>query len=77
MHVCVCVYALLCSYSSLLYSQTNSKLYLIMDFVNGGHLFFHLYRQGIFSEDQARVYIAEIVSAVSHLHKSGHRTSGS
>ena len=48
MHVCVCVYALLCSYSSLLYSQTNSKLYLIMDFVNGGHLFFHLYRQGIF-----------------------------
>ncbi|XP_034673486.1 serine/threonine-protein kinase AtPK2/AtPK19-like [Vitis riparia] len=51
--------------------QTNSKLYLIMDFVNGGHLFFHLYRQGIFSEDQARVYIAEIVSAVSHLHKSG------
>lgn len=23
------------------------------------------------SEDQARVYIAEIVSAVSHLHKSG------
>ncbi|PQP97054.1 serine/threonine-protein kinase AtPK1/AtPK6 [Prunus yedoensis var. nudiflora] len=28
--------------------QTNSKLYLIMDFINGGHLFFHLYRQGIF-----------------------------
>ncbi|XP_065876708.1 serine/threonine-protein kinase AtPK2/AtPK19-like [Euphorbia lathyris] len=51
--------------------QTKSKLYLILDFVNGGHLFFHLYRQGIFSEDQARVYTAEIVSAVSHLHKCG------
>lgn len=51
--------------------QTKSKLYLILDFINGGHLFFHLYRQGIFSEDQARVYTAEIVSAVSHLHKSG------
>ncbi|GFZ17499.1 serine/threonine protein kinase 2 [Actinidia rufa] len=48
---------------------TKSKLYLILDFVNGGHLFFHLYRQGIFSEDQARIYTAEIVSAVSHLHK--------
>ncbi|WVZ13224.1 hypothetical protein V8G54_017754 [Vigna mungo] len=51
--------------------QTNSKLYLVLDFVNGGHLFFHLYRQGIFSEDQARLYTAEIVSAVSHLHSKG------
>ncbi|GMH16821.1 hypothetical protein Nepgr_018662 [Nepenthes gracilis] len=51
--------------------QTKSKLYLILDFINGGHLFFHLYRQGIFREDQARLYTAEIVSALSHLHKSG------
>ncbi|CAN4099337.1 unnamed protein product [Withania somnifera] len=51
--------------------QTRSKLYLILDFINGGHLFYHLYRQGIFSEDQARIYAAEIVSAVSHLHQSG------
>lgn len=82
--------------------QTKSKLYLVLDFINGGHLFFHLYRQGIFrylflhlmccklrierlfnfnypfglvyvlsSEDQARLYTAEIVSAVSHLHSKG------
>ncbi|XP_009617135.1 serine/threonine-protein kinase AtPK2/AtPK19-like [Nicotiana tomentosiformis] len=51
--------------------QTKSKLYLILDFINGGHLFYHLYRQGIFSEDQARIYTAEIVSAVSHLHQRG------
>ncbi|KAF9624703.1 hypothetical protein IFM89_012996 [Coptis chinensis] len=51
--------------------QTQSKLYLILDFINGGHLFYHLYRQGLFSEDQARVYTAEIVSAVSHLHQNG------
>ncbi|CAN1183074.1 Serine/threonine-protein kinase AtPK2/AtPK19 [Linum perenne] len=51
--------------------QTKTKLYLILDFINGGHLFFHLYRQGIFSEDQARLYAAEIVSAVSHLHDCG------
>ncbi|KAI9125167.1 hypothetical protein K1719_003783 [Acacia pycnantha] len=35
--------------------QTKSKLYLILDFINGGHLFFHLYRKGIFSEDHARL----------------------
>ncbi|KAI5067487.1 hypothetical protein GOP47_0018015 [Adiantum capillus-veneris] len=51
--------------------QTKSKLYLILDFINGGHLFFQLYRQGTFSEDLARVYTAEIVSAVSHLHNNG------
>ncbi|EYU42504.1 hypothetical protein ABFS82_09G028800 [Erythranthe guttata] len=51
--------------------QTKSKLYLILDFINGGHLFYHLYRQGIFSEEQARVYTSEIVSAVSHLHERG------
>lgn len=51
--------------------QTKSKLYLILDFINGGHLFFHLYRQKLFSEDQARLYTAEIVSAVAHLHKNG------
>ncbi len=28
--------------------QTKSKLYLILDFINGGHLFFQLYRQGTF-----------------------------
>mmetsp|Transcript_25783 Transcript_25783/g.48911 ORF Transcript_25783/g.48911 Transcript_25783/m.48911 type:complete len:460 (-) Transcript_25783:272-1651(-) len=51
--------------------QTSSKLYLILDFVNGGHLFFQLYRQGMFSEDLARIYTAEIVLAVAHLHKVG------
>lgn len=51
--------------------QTKSKLYLILDYINGGHLFYHLYRQGMFSEEQARVYTAEIVSAVSHLHQKG------
>uniref|UniRef100_A0A0D6QZ99 non-specific serine/threonine protein kinase n=1 Tax=Araucaria cunninghamii TaxID=56994 RepID=A0A0D6QZ99_ARACU len=51
--------------------QTKSKLYLILDFINGGHLFFQLYRQVTFSEDLARFYTAEIISAVSHLHKNG------
>uniref|UniRef100_A0A803PS02 non-specific serine/threonine protein kinase n=1 Tax=Cannabis sativa TaxID=3483 RepID=A0A803PS02_CANSA len=28
--------------------QTKYKLYLVLDFVNGGHLFFQLYHQGLF-----------------------------
>ncbi|XP_038995268.1 serine/threonine-protein kinase AtPK2/AtPK19-like isoform X2 [Hibiscus syriacus] len=51
--------------------QTKYRLHLVLDFVNGGHLFFQLYRQGLFREDLARIYTAEIVSAVSHLHANG------
>ncbi|XP_009607535.1 serine/threonine-protein kinase AtPK2/AtPK19 [Nicotiana tabacum] len=51
--------------------QTKHRLYLVLDFVNGGHLFFQLHRQGLFREDLARIYTAEIVSAVSHLHSNG------
>ncbi|XP_028796167.1 serine/threonine-protein kinase AtPK2/AtPK19-like isoform X2 [Neltuma alba] len=51
--------------------QTKYRLYIVLDFVNGGHLFFQLCRQGLFREDLARFYAAEIVSAVSHLHANG------
>ncbi|EEF33691.1 serine/threonine-protein kinase AtPK2/AtPK19 [Ricinus communis] len=51
--------------------QTKYRLYLILDFINGGHLFFQLYHQGLFREDLARIYAAEIVSAVCHLHANG------
>ncbi|TYI24178.1 hypothetical protein ES332_A06G215500v1 [Gossypium tomentosum] len=30
--------------------QTKYRLYLVLDFVNGGHLFFQLYRQGLFRD---------------------------
>lgn len=51
--------------------QTPQKLYLVLDFIQGGHLFFNLYREGVFSEDVARLYTAEIVSAISYLHGLG------
>eukprot|EP00889_Picochlorum_renovo_P004577 jgi/Picre1/31607/NNA_006959.t1 len=51
--------------------QTKKKLYLVLDFINGGHLFFQLYRAGTFDEDLARLYTAELVSAISHLHSLG------
>uniref|UniRef100_A0A453I5H8 non-specific serine/threonine protein kinase n=1 Tax=Aegilops tauschii subsp. strangulata TaxID=200361 RepID=A0A453I5H8_AEGTS len=53
------------------FQQTKYRLYLVLDFVNGGHLFFQLYQQGLFREELARIYTAEIVSAVAHLHANG------
>lgn len=43
----------------------------MLDFLNGGHLFFNLYRQGVFAEDVARLYTAEIVLAIAYLHSLG------
>lgn len=51
--------------------QTPNKLYLVLDFINGGHLFFQLYRAGTFDENLAKLYTAELVSAVSYLHSLG------
>lgn len=48
--------------------QTPDKLYLVMSFVNGGELFYHLQREGKFSEDRSRFYAAELLCALEHLH---------
>ncbi|KAI2550195.1 serum/glucocorticoid regulated kinase family member 3, partial [Homo sapiens] len=39
--------------------QTTEKLYFVLDFVNGGELFFHLQRERSFPEHRARFYAAE------------------
>lgn len=48
--------------------QTETKLYLVLDYVNGGELFFHLKKEGKFSEARVRLYAAEIALALQHLH---------
>ncbi|CAF1598201.1 unnamed protein product, partial [Didymodactylos carnosus] len=49
---------------SLQYSfQTPDKLYFVMDFVNGGELFYHLQQERAFNEQRTRFYAAEITSA--------------
>lgn len=40
----------------------------MMEYVNGGELFFHLSKVRIFSEDRTRFYGAEIISALGYLH---------
>eukprot|EP00033_Pygsuia_biforma_P001612 GCRY01001814.1.p1 GENE.GCRY01001814.1~~GCRY01001814.1.p1 ORF type:complete len:368 (-),score=36.94 GCRY01001814.1:608-1711(-) len=51
--------------------QTGDKLYMVMDYINGGELFFHLKKEGRFSEERVRFYVAEITLALGHLHKNG------
>ncbi|XP_075007374.1 ribosomal protein S6 kinase alpha-5 isoform X4 [Calonectris borealis] len=51
--------------------QTDTKLHLILDYINGGELFTHLSHRERFSENEVQIYIGEIVLALEHLHKLG------
>jgi serine/threonine protein kinase len=51
--------------------QTKDKLYMVMDFINGGELFFHLRKSGRFTEERTRFYAAEILLALDYLHNLG------
>lgn len=48
--------------------QNDHRVYLLMDFINGGHLLFHMKQQAMFSEDVAKFYAAETTLALEHLH---------
>jgi RAC serine/threonine-protein kinase/serum/glucocorticoid-regulated kinase 2 len=48
--------------------QTKDKLYLVLDFLSGGELFFHLGQVQKFDEWRAKFYTAEIGLALGHLH---------
>ena len=51
--------------------QTVDKLYMCMEFINGGELFFHLRRAQRFTEEKTRFYAAEVLLALNYLHSSG------
>lgn len=51
--------------------QTEGKLYLCLDFVNGGDLFTRLSKEFMFMEDDVRFYLAELVLALGHVHGLG------
>eukprot|EP01065_Artemidia_motanka_P004640 TRINITY_DN12208_c0_g2_i2.p1 TRINITY_DN12208_c0_g2~~TRINITY_DN12208_c0_g2_i2.p1 ORF type:complete len:612 (+),score=171.79 TRINITY_DN12208_c0_g2_i2:92-1837(+) len=51
--------------------QTKKQLILVLDFLSGGELFYHLQGQKRFSEARAKFYTAEIALAIAHLHEKG------
>jgi serum/glucocorticoid-regulated kinase 2 len=48
--------------------QTKDKLFLVLDFLSGGELFYHLGQCQKFPEYRAKIYAAEIGLAIGHLH---------
>ncbi|KAH6853890.1 kinase-like domain-containing protein [Chaetomium sp. MPI-CAGE-AT-0009] len=48
--------------------QDQEKLYLILEYGQGGELFTHLSTERMFSEETAAFYMAEMVLALTHLH---------
>ena len=53
--------------------QTEGKLYLVLDFMRGGDLFTRISKEQCWKlkEADVRLYIAELVLALEHLHKLG------
>merc|ERR1712147_148158 len=51
--------------------QTPDKLYFVIDFLNGGELFYHLRNEKKFDENRVKFYGAQIILALECLHKNG------
>ena len=48
--------------------QDNNNLYLVMDYLKGGDLRFHLTRHIHFSEEQSRFFICNVLVALEYIH---------
>eukprot|EP01117_Protostelium_nocturnum_P007674 TRINITY_DN2755_c0_g1_i2.p1 TRINITY_DN2755_c0_g1~~TRINITY_DN2755_c0_g1_i2.p1 ORF type:complete len:1006 (+),score=271.24 TRINITY_DN2755_c0_g1_i2:746-3763(+) len=48
--------------------QTRQNLYMVMEYLSGGDLYSLLLKFGIFDEDMAQQYVAEVVLALEYLH---------
>jgi len=48
--------------------QSKDKLYFVLDYYQGGELFFHLKTARRFPEEVARVWVGEVALALGHLH---------
>jgi len=51
--------------------QTKDKLYLVLDFCNGGELFYHMKNEVRFSLPRVSLYAAEIALGLDHMHSIG------
>lgn len=51
--------------------QSKEKLYLVLDYIRGGELFFHLKNNRRFEEQVAQLWCGEVALAMGHLHSLG------
>ncbi|XP_055586479.1 serine/threonine-protein kinase Warts-like [Uranotaenia lowii] len=51
--------------------QDKDNLYFVMDYIPGGDLMSLLIKKGVFEEDLARFYVAELTCAIDSVHKMG------
>ncbi|GAM25981.1 hypothetical protein SAMD00019534_091560 [Acytostelium subglobosum LB1] len=51
--------------------QTQDSLCMVLEYIGGGELFYHINERETFSEDTARFYIAQIMLAIGFLHEHG------
>jgi serine/threonine protein kinase len=49
--------------------QTEERLYMVIDYISGGDLYYHLKSQRRFSEATVRIWAAELVLALQYLHQ--------
>lgn len=50
--------------------QSETKLYMVMEYLNGGELFYHMRKTHFFSESTAKFFLAQIVCALDFLHEN-------
>jgi len=51
--------------------QTDGNLYMVLAFLRGGDLFTRLSKELMFTEDDVKIYLAELALALDHLHSLG------
>eukprot|EP01114_Cavostelium_apophysatum_P017666 TRINITY_DN5304_c0_g1_i3.p1 TRINITY_DN5304_c0_g1~~TRINITY_DN5304_c0_g1_i3.p1 ORF type:complete len:1047 (+),score=344.11 TRINITY_DN5304_c0_g1_i3:221-3361(+) len=51
--------------------KTKENLYMVMEYLNGGDLYYLLKNLGCFDEKMTRMYIAEVTLALEYLHSRG------
>ena len=51
--------------------QDRGKLYLVLDYVNGGDMRYHFARHKNFTEEQVRFFIACIILGLEYIHANG------
>ena len=50
--------------------QDKQNLYMVTEFMQGGEMFFHLFKEKRFKNEKAKFYLVEIILAIEFLHKN-------